>query len=205
MKKRMIALLLCAALLCALLTQMVSAAETTEIVETDEEIRVKCSEVLEAVINKTTGVMTFEVTGEINLSVDAMGETTFAPFSDYIKQVIFPLQLRSIKHDSFAGCTRLERIELSVRTSYIGENAFKGCTSLERVELPASISSIDYSAFEGCTSLKEVFIPAGLKRLEPYAFTRCSSLMRFVVDPENEYFEADAEGVLYNAQMKKLV
>ena len=41
MKKRMIALLLCAALLCALLTQMVSAAETTEIVETDEEIRVK--------------------------------------------------------------------------------------------------------------------------------------------------------------------
>ena len=205
MKKRMIALLLCAALLCALLTQMVSAAETTEIAETDEEIRVKCSEVLEAVINKTTGVMTFEVTGEINLSVDAMGQTTFAPFSDYIKQVIFPLQLRSIEHDSFAGCTRLERIELSVNISYIGENAFKGCTSLERVELPASISSIGYSAFEGCTSLKEGFIPAGLRRLEPYAFTRCSSLTRFVVDPENEYFEADAEGVLYNAQMKKLV
>ena len=131
------------------------------------------------------------------------GRPPSPPSSDYIKQVIFPLQLRSIKHDSFAGCTSLERIELSVNISYIGENAFKGCTSLERIELPASISSIDYSAFEGCTSLKEVFIPAGLRRLEPYAFTRCSSLTRFVVDPENEYFEADAEGVLYNAQMKK--
>ena len=55
MKKRLLALLLCAVMACALLVPAFPTAAAAEVTETDQEIRLSCTDTCVAVINKETG------------------------------------------------------------------------------------------------------------------------------------------------------
>ncbi len=95
------------------------------------------------------------------------------------------------------------RISEGVRS--LGDYAFAECYKLVRVILPDSLEEIGEHAFGDCVSLKELRIPKKVSVLGPASFVGSDSLERFLVDPSNPYYTADARGVLYKKDMSELV
>lgn len=60
--------------------------------------------------------------------------------------------------------------------SVIGAGAFAGCTKLERVNIPDSVKQIGKNAFYLCDELMRIEIPAGVEKVESAAFMLCNCL-----------------------------
>ena len=86
MKKRLLALLLCAVMACALLVPAFPTAAAAEVTETDKEIRLSCTDTCVAVINKETGDLTFEGDGEMVQGYDM--KVRFSDYSKYFRECI---------------------------------------------------------------------------------------------------------------------
>jgi len=99
----------------------------------------------------------------------------------------------------------ITEVRISEGAEYIGDYGFAECSKLVKVILPNSLKNIDYHAFSECVSLKELWIPENVSRIDFTAFTGSDSLERFLVDPDNPYYTADARGVLYNKDLSELV
>ena len=76
----------------------------------------------------------------------------------------------SIGESAFAGCTKLESIQLPEGLTTIGESAFAGCTSLVRIELPEGLTTIGDSAFKDCILIQRIDLPEGLITIGDSAF-----------------------------------
>jgi hypothetical protein len=70
-----------------------------------------------------------------------------------------------IGKSAFAGCIRLENINLPDTITSLGENAFKGCRALKGIRIPECLKRIDDYAFHRCVSLRSIKIPAGVYRI----------------------------------------
>lgn len=110
MKKRLLALLLCAVMACALLVPAFPTAAAAEVTETDKEIRLSCTDTCVAVINKETGALTFEGDGEMVQGYDM--KVRFSDYSDYIRKVTLKAGMFHIPSGAFENCTRLESVNL---------------------------------------------------------------------------------------------
>lgn len=109
------------------------------------------------------------------------GDLTEAAFEGVDKTEIIELDLSdsgytSIGNYVFAGCTRLESINLPNSLTSIGEAAFEGCTSLQSIDLPDSLTTIKMNAFEGCSSLQSIDLPDNLTTIGGGAFAYCIDL-----------------------------
>lgn len=60
----------------------------------------------------------------------------------------------------------------------VAKNAFAGCRRLQRIDLPTHLEFIDNLAFYDCKSLNQVVIPANMKEIMSSAFAGCGGLNR---------------------------
>ena len=177
MKKRLLALLLCAVMVCAVFVQAAPG------VFAEELAYMQCGENLTAVLNLDTGVMTFEGTGEFYKNdFDSDEFVWFDTWTDELKEVAIP-----------EGIT------------YIPFALFGSCYNLERVTLPSTLKTIDVGAFQYCGSLQRIAIPAKVSAIDSTAFSGCTGLMQIEVDPANRTYCSDADGALYTKDKATLV
>ena len=184
MKKRLLALLLCAVMVCAVFVQAAPG------VFAEELAYMQCGENLTAVLNLDTGVMTFEGTGEFYKNDFDSDEFVYLNIlGDKLREVAIPEGITYIPNSLFSYCSGLERITLPSTLKTIGEGAFSYCGSLQRIAIPAKVSSIGFE-YAGFASSP---------------FSGCSSLMQIDVDPANRSYCNDADGALYTKDKATLV
>ena len=177
MKKRLLALLLCAVMVCAVFVQAAPG------VFAEGLAYMQCGENLTAVLNLDTGVMTFEGTGEFYKNdFDGDEFVWFDTWAVELKEVAIP-----------EGIT------------YIPFALFGSCYNLERVTLPSTLKTIDVGAFQYCGSLQRIAIPAKVSAIDSTAFSGCTGLMQIEVDPANRTYCSDADGALYTKDKATLV
>lgn len=177
MKKRLLALLLCAVMVCAVFVQAAPG------VFAEGLAYMQCGKNLTAVLNLDTGVMTFEGTGEFYKNdFDSDEFVWFDTWTDELKEVAIP-----------EGIT------------YIPFALFGFCYNLERVTLPSTLKTIDVGAFQYCGSLQRIAIPAKVSAIDSTAFSGCTGLMQIEVDPANRTYCSDADGALYTKDKATLV
>ena len=177
MKKRLLALLLCAVMVCAVFVQAAPG------VFAEDLAYMQCGKNLTAVLNLDTGVMTFEGTGEFYKNeFDSDEFVYFGIWTDELKEVAIPEGITYIPSGLFGACYNLERVTLPSTLKTIGDGAFSCCNSLQRIAIPARVSAIDSSAFAVCTGL-----------------------MQIEVDPANRTYCSDADGALYTKDKTTLV
>lgn len=87
----------------------------------------------------------------------------------------------------------------------IGHDAFADCKYITKVTIPESIKTIDSYAFYNAKELKSINIPASITSIATDAFDKCTSLESVAVDVNNQYYESDNDGVVFNKDKTVLV
>ena len=167
MKKRIVSLLLAAALIVCLLPVQVFAGET----DTWENITWEYS----------SGVLTVSGTGDMpeatqNWNGDGYFTGSSAPWSHLsIHTVIIEPGITAVGANNFYGMKGLETVQLPDTVAVINEFAFAGCIDLRTVNMPSGLKEIWYGAFSGCESLTGVplAIPGSVTAIYENAFSGC--------------------------------
>ena len=76
------------------------------------------------------------------------------------------VHVRNVGHRGFAGCEKLEYVNITGAT--IGEQAFASCSGLKKI--PEKIERIEESAFLWCSSLEKINLQEGIKFIGANAF-----------------------------------
>ena len=174
-----------------------------------------------------TGTLTIEGSGDM-YDYTNMYEGEMTPWYDFqrdIQALVLPDGLRSIGSLAFEGCgltevtipegvtsigkqafciSSLRSVTLPETLTVIGDSAFSGCSELRALTIPGSVTSIGSQAFSD-TGLRTVTIPAQVSAIGSGAFSTNADLRSFSVDPENPYFTAGENGVLYSKDSSTLV
>ncbi len=173
MKRRMLSLLLCVAILLSMLAVYAfpsSAATYGNLTYEIEDGKVT--------ITDCNGYITgaLSIPAEIEgYPVTSIGSRAFYNYY-YLKSITLPNSITSIGEGAFEKCDSLESITLPNGITSIGEYVFRWCDSLKNITLPNSITSIGESAFEGCSSLESITFPNSITSIGKYAFDSCDSL-----------------------------
>lgn len=81
----------------------------------------------------------------------------------------------SLGSGAFSGCSALTTVQFGSGLTSIPEALFEG-TGLKTITLPESVTSIGSWAFANCTKLEQVSFPAGLTLIDLCAFENCTAL-----------------------------
>ena len=81
----------------------------------------------------------------------------------------------SLGSGAFSGCSALTIVQFGSGLASIPEALFEG-TGLKTVTLPESVTSIRSWAFANCAKLEQVSFPAGLTSIDRSAFENCTAL-----------------------------
>ncbi len=108
-----------------------------------------------------------------------------------IKTVVLPEGIKTIRKESFSGCTSLEEVKIPYGVTSIEPEAFCGCSKLRQIEFPASLKTLGRHAF-ACSGLQSVDLPPRLKTVDKEVFINCPDIVTFTV-PEG--YKADSFGV----------
>ena len=90
-----------------------------------------------------------------------------------------PQQNASIGQDAFGWCLKLKQIEFPVGIRTIGKDAFMNCELLESITLPEGVETIGEGAFCQCFALKTLRLPDSVKTIGMWAFRNCHVLEDF--------------------------
>lgn len=110
-----------------------------------------------------------------------------------------------IKGSAFKNCTSLEKLDVEIAGTTIGNNAFENCTSLKEITIPDNITTIEKYVFKGCTSLKTVKLPSSVTTLGNGAFYGCTSLDGIWAAQDHTRYTTDEQGVLYDREKATVV
>ena len=88
--------------------------------------------------------------------------------------------------------------------SSIGSSAFLNATGLRSITIPSSVTSIGESAFNG-SGLTSVIIPSSVTSIGVSAFQNMPNLPEITVNPSNNNYSSDSNGVLFNKNITTLV
>ena len=129
--------------------------------------------------------------------LEGVVSVSYSSFSglNALERVAFPESVTHIGEYAFNGCEKLSEVSLSTGLTSIGERAFSDCTALAEITLPDSMVSLGRSVFD-YTAITSIYIPASLTSINKEAFRNCTTLKRFQVDPANNTFYSDPQGVL---------
>ena len=169
MKKRLLALLLCAVMVCAVFVQALPVASAAEVTDSGN-----CGENLTWTLN-TDGLLTISGTGEME-DYSSYGNVPWNGLVDKINCVVICNGVTSISYGAFWGCTGLTSITIPDSVTNIGGSAFSGCTGLTSITIPDSVTSIGSHAFHGCTGLTSITIPDSVTRIDGGTFYGCTGL-----------------------------
>ena len=119
-----------------------------------------------------------------NEGLETIDESAFG--NTNLQSITFPLTLKSIGKNAFAGCGKLTSAILNEGLETIGVGAFNW-SALEKIEIPASLNSVgtenstDGGAFYHCTSLKEAVFNGATTHIGNRTFQNCSNLVNVVL------------------------
>lgn len=110
----------------------------------------------------------------------------------------------SVNSEAFFNNNDVVHVIVSEGIESIGNYAFAGCSGLESVSFPDSLTTLGEGVFHRCPQLTSLTIPAGVTSVSfPLVFAS-ESFTEYLVAEGNTAFAA-ADGVLFTADMKKLV
>ena len=81
----------------------------------------------------------------------------------------------SLGNGAFSGCSALTTVQFGSGLTSIPEELFEG-TGLKTITLPESVTSIGPWAFANCTKLEQIRFPSGLTSIGHSAFEGCTAL-----------------------------
>jgi len=98
-----------------------------------------------------------------------------------LTSITIPDSVTSINQGAFAGCTSLTSITIPDSVTSIGQDAFSDCTGLTSITIPSSVTSIGNSSFSGCTGLTSITIPSSVTRIGDSSFSGCTGLTSITI------------------------
>ena len=111
------------------------------------------------------GNSAFQKTGLTKFTIGAkvtdIGMNTFASCTK-LQKVEGGKGVTAIRDSAFSGCAKLSAVPAFEKLQTIGANAFKGCKALSKITLSAKIYSIGKNAFNKCAKLKTIVIKTKL-------------------------------------------
>ncbi len=113
----------------------------------------------------------------------SIGKRAFS-YSDSLRHVTLPPQVKTIGSDAFYMCGKLQAIDLPDGVTTIDIYAFEQCTGLVSVSLPESLTSLGHSAFSSCSNLASIRLPSKISAIQKYTFSSCKKLENVFI-PEN--------------------
>lgn len=119
-------------------------------------------------------------------------------YCDYLEQVNFGTNLKSIGDNAFYNCVSLKNIVLPQTLETIGSGAFYFCNSLETADL-GGVVGIGNEAFNKAFFLTEVKFGNRLKSIGKLAFNQCFALKRVTLPPTVEHVDYGA--FLYDKEL----
>ncbi len=114
-----------------------------------------------------------------------------------------PSPVKKINDYAFSHCTNLQDIILPDRLEEIGDDAFSFCTDLKSISLPDSVVKIGKNVFY-MTDIEEINIPATVTRIGD-SLSSMGKLKKITVDPANETFCSDENGILYSKNKSRIL
>lgn len=190
MKHRILALLLAAALLCAVLPAAAAVEPASGSFGEDLTWSLDADGVLTV---SGSGAMPYEI---------------FYPWYDVIDQitaVVIEPGVTSVSNSAFLNCTALRRVTLPEGLTRIDKYAFEGCVTLTEIALPDGLTTLGNAAFRDCKALAAVTLPASVTAVGESVFSGCTALAAIGVDAANATYSSDAAGVLYTKDKTRLL
>ena len=164
--KKLCSLLICAALLMAMLPHTGFSVSASEIIASGT--RYECE-------------YDWTLTDDGTLTIAAQRDIDgcYAPWMPYVQDIrhlIITGTADEIESAAFYGYEALETVTFPDSVTSIGCEAFYQCVSLESIDLPDSLETIEDFAFADCSSLRAVAFPDGLTCIGSDAFNGCIAL-----------------------------
>ncbi|MBE6572958.1 MAG: hypothetical protein E7652_01025 [Ruminococcaceae bacterium] len=100
-------------------------------------------------------------------------------------------------------CEIITKVIIGDGITKIGNCAFAWCDTLVSVTIPETVTEIGTSAFYKCAFMKNITIPSSVTKIGNSAFTACYDLKNIYCSGNSCF--TDRDGVLFTADMKKLV
>ena len=145
-------------------------------------------------------------------TVSAVGTKAFSNVKRQLHSVVISDNVTTIGDNAFAGCTKLQYVQMSKALTTIGSGAFNGCSVLPYVVIPSTVQGDGYSVwpigdacFTDCPKLEHAFMlgaaPENAYAVSGYDFNfEYDSPTKFIIK-DNETAEtsySNAWGPNYN-------
>jgi uncharacterized repeat protein (TIGR02543 family) len=111
----------------------------------------------------------------IPAGITLIGQYAFAE-NDLLKTASIPAGIASCGDYVFSYCATLESVTFAPGFKAIGKGMFEQCHALKSLDLPDSAESIGDGAFYNCDALKDIDLGAGLETLGESAFYGCDGM-----------------------------
>lgn len=163
MKKRILALLVTA----ALILSMIPMAFAADIASGT------CGDNLTWTLSDT-GVLTISGSGAMS-DFTPSGAPWYSNRTS-ITTLVIGEGVTSVGDYAFRRCSSLTSATFPSTLTSIGECAFEMCKSMANVTLPANLRTIEASAFSECEAFTTIVIPEGITTLGNHAFSGCANV-----------------------------
>ena len=175
---------------CTSLTNITIPATVTELIggAFSEGIFEGCTSLKSANINaKATGIAKrmfsgctslTNVTFASNSTIKTIGSRAFENCKSLVS-ITLPDNAQEMEYNAFAGCKKLQTVNIGDFLETIGTEAFLNCTSLTTMKFPCGVKTIDgdnsessYSsgAFAGCTNLRNLYFTKSIQTIKKSVF-----------------------------------
>ena len=177
MKKRLLSILLAAALLIGLVPTLLLPAAAADY--TSGDFTYKLNDDGSAIITQYSGsaaalTIPSSLDGHTVKQIDsyAFGKNTT------LTSVSIPETVTELKYSAFMDCTSLTAVTIPsglTKSGSLGSGAFSGCSALTTVQFGSGLTSIPEALFEG-TGLKTITLPESVTSIGMWAFADCAKL-----------------------------
>lgn len=177
MKKRLLSILLAAALLIGLVPTLLLPAAAADY--TSGDFTYKLNDDGSAIITRYSGsAAALTIPSSLDgHTVKQIGSYAFGK-NTTLTSVSIPETVTELEYYAFKGCTSLTAVTIPsglTSAGSLGSGAFSGCSALTTVQFGSGLASIPEALFEG-TGLKTVTLPESVTSIGSWAFANCAKL-----------------------------
>lgn len=177
MKKRLLSILLAAALLIGLMPTLLLPAAAVGY--TSGDFTYELNDDGSAIITQYSGsAAALTIPSSLDgHTVKQIGSYAFEK-NTTLTSVSIPETVTELEYYAFKGCTSLTAVTIPsglTKAGSLGTGAFSGCSALTTVQFGSGLASIPEALFEG-TGLKTVTLPESVTSIGSWAFANCAKL-----------------------------